>query len=117
MNAENPHSRFASPKVVVDPSLLSAVATTLAHARQNPPTVHRILFMWSSLPLLLLYGTVGTAVLLLIQSLDSHWPVGFAAMMFGVATASVLDVPKAVAKLSTSVGPYRAILQFGNAFF
>lgn len=89
MNPDNPYvapdTRSSS---TVDSTLLRAVAAILADARQNPPTVIRTLSKWPGTPMLVLTGVVGTVVLGLLaapddSTLTSHWPIGFAAMIFG----------------------------------
>jgi hypothetical protein len=64
------------------------VASTLAGARKNPPTILRTLSKWPGTPLLLIVGVVGTTILAVLAHSDdseftSHWPLGFAAMFFG----------------------------------
>lgn len=89
MNQNNPYespSETSFPPV--DPTLLHAVAAKLADARQNPPTVLRTLSKWPGTPMLVLIGVAGTAVLAFVaapddSALTSHWPLGFAAMIFG----------------------------------
>ena len=87
----------------IDPRLLQAVAARLASARQNPPTVLRTLLQWTSIPLLLIVGAVGSAVLVFLTSpsgsgLTSHWPVGFAAMFLGAVLRDV-GLARKVARL------------------
>lgn len=90
----NHHNPFASPTAgtgtidTIDPKLLRLVATHLAAARRNPPTVVRTLSKWPGVPFLFLIGIVGTALLAMMANspespITSHWPVGLAAMVLG----------------------------------
>lgn len=88
MTKANPYSTPAEGPVPSDAKLMQTVASHLAAARDNPPTIAGTLLKWPGTPLLLIVGAVGTAVLTLLVSgdgseLTSHWPLGFASMVFG----------------------------------
>ena len=89
MTQDNPYeSPSGNSLSAVDPALLRAVALKLADARQNPPTVLGTLSKWPGTPMLVLIGIAGTVVLGFLaasgdSALTSHWPLGFAAMIFG----------------------------------
>ncbi|MEO8498883.1 MAG: hypothetical protein ABI614_27795 [Planctomycetota bacterium] len=89
MNQDNPYaSPTTGPADVVDAKLLRAVATHFAKARQRPPTVLRSLAKWPGTLRTLTIGVVGTALLAYLSAnpdsaITSHWPLGFAAMIFG----------------------------------
>ena len=89
MNSGNPYETpDAKSSPAADPTLLRAVAAKLADARQTPPTVIGTLSKWPGTPMLVLIGVAGTVVLGFLTASDdsaltSHWPLGFAAMIFG----------------------------------
>jgi hypothetical protein len=87
MNQNDPFPAFANVETkAVDPEVLLGIATRLAAARQNPPTMFSLLTKWSGTPLLFLIGVVGTVVLVLLSdmpnsAITSEWVFGFAAFV------------------------------------
>ena len=78
----------------VSPDMMRAVAMQLLSSKSKPPTVMRTLATWPGVPLLVLYGVVGTVVLAFLTTspdslLTSHWPIGLACGVFGAVLREV----------------------------
>ena len=86
----NPNSPTYDETNSPTPELMRSVAAKLKRFQDNPPTLFSVLSTWPGLPLLLIAGAFGTALLVYFSSqpdsqITSHWPIGVAAMVFGAA--------------------------------
>ncbi|NQV27139.1 MAG: hypothetical protein HQ518_22560 [Rhodopirellula sp.] len=75
----------------IDPELLRKVAKRLAEARANPPTIMSTLLKWPGTPFLLLFGVLGTTILMVLANLpDSAISPVWIALFVGIVLGACL---------------------------
>jgi hypothetical protein len=96
------HDSF-EPSDEIDPELLRVVADRLAAARNTPPTVMSTLVKWPGTPLLVLFGVIGIAILMLLtERPDAAYLRSYVYLFAGIIPGAFLrdlGLARRVAKL------------------
>ena len=101
MNDDRQHDQASLD--AIDPELLHKVAKRLSDARANPPTIMSTLSNWPGTPFLLLFGVLGTTILMALANqpdspISPVWIALFVSIVLGACLRD-LGLARRIARL------------------